>query len=150
MKPFLPFAVLFAISCLGCSPTPVATQTDSASVPASDSGGDAESNSVLATGTVTMEIRWGEGDSPPPWQREIQDVADGVTLESVMRQITDIEIDFSGAGDTAFIQSIGDQKTTAGKGWTFKIDDEFANQGIGQTILHPPCKVTWSYGNFEG
>ena len=99
-----------------------------------------------AVGVVTIQIE-SEGNSPQSIQ--VADVADGDTLESVMRSIDELEIELSGNGATAFVHSIGDVKTDAAQGWTFKVDGEFANQGIGQTVLHPPTTVQWSYGHFE-
>lgn len=80
---------------------------------------------------------------------KVPDVADGATLESVMRAVDSVAIELSGSGSTAFVQSIGEIEMDASQGWTFKVDGEFANQGIGQTILHPPTTVQWSFGEFE-
>lgn len=99
-----------------------------------------------AVGVVTIQITNGDG---APQSIEIADVADGATLESVMRSIEDIPIELSGSGSTAFVSSIGDVKTDASQGWTFKVDGEFANQGIGLTVLHPPTTIQWSFGEFE-
>ena len=46
--------------------------------------------------------------------------------------------------------AIGDRATNSTDGWTFKVDQEFANQGIGSTSLNPPTTVTWSFGDFDG
>ena len=81
---------------------------------------------------------------------EIPDVAAGTSLEDVMRSITAVSIEIQGSGTTAFVDRIGDQGTNTTDGWTFKVDGEFANQGIGSTTLSPPTKVTWSFGDFEG
>ena len=35
------------------------------------------------------------------------------------------------------LTQIGDQATGSSAGWTFKVDGEFANQGIGRTPLNP-------------
>ncbi|MCD0459501.1 DUF4430 domain-containing protein [Roseiconus lacunae] len=105
--------------------------------------GVAEAN---ATGPVTIVIDRGTGEETT---ETISDVADGETLESVMKRVESAEIKFRGSGTTAFVESIGDLGTTSGEGWTFTIDDEFASQGIGQLKLHPPTKIRWSYGGFE-
>ncbi|QEF97241.1 hypothetical protein Mal15_12800 [Stieleria maiorica] len=97
-------------------------------------------------GVVTIEIRSGDTDKQ---SIQVPDVADGATLESVMRMVDQVPVSVSGSGTTAFVDSIGDVQTDATQGWTFKVDGEFANQGIGQTVLHPPTTVTWSYGAFE-
>ncbi|MEO1619070.1 MAG: DUF4430 domain-containing protein, partial [Planctomycetota bacterium] len=73
----------------------------------------------------------------------------GETLESVMRKIEDRQIEISGAGTTAFLQSIDGVGNEGSKGWTFKVDGEFAMQGIGSTELNPPAEVIWSFGGFD-
>ena len=118
---------------LGChSSTPVAT-------PSATTGSE--------TGTVILEIQW--PDQADKQILEINDVADGATLESVMKDLDDPDVEISGSGTTAFVQSIGDTSTGAADGWTFKVDGEFANQGIGSTQLYPPTTVSWSFGTPE-
>ncbi|WP_161604331.1 DUF4430 domain-containing protein [Roseiconus nitratireducens] len=99
-----------------------------------------------ATGIVAVEILQ---EDAPPRRLEIPDVADGTTLAAVMQSISEVPIEISGSGSTAFVQSIGDRTTEGTKGWTFKIDGQFVNRGVGQTTLHPPTTVQWSYGEFE-
>ena len=100
-----------------------------------------------AVGVVTLEINSKDSAAQTV---QVPDVAEGTTLESVMRMVDQIPVTVSGSGTTAFVDSIGDVKTDASQGWTFKVDGEFANQGIGQTVLHPPTTVTWSFGEFDG
>ena len=99
-----------------------------------------------AKGTVTLEIN--DGNQKESFQ--VTDVADGSTLESVMRDFTQIPVVVQGSGTTAFVESIGDTATSQSEGWTFQVDGKFANQGVGKTILHPPTTVTWSYGDWDG
>lgn len=107
------------------------------------------------TGAVIIEIESGDGetadsaDEPKLVTIEIPDVPDGATLEFVMKMIDQIPVELHGSGSTAFVHSIGDTKTDTSQGWTFKVDGAFANQGIGQTVLHPPTTVRWSFGTFE-
>ncbi|MCA9138258.1 MAG: DUF4430 domain-containing protein [Planctomycetales bacterium] len=121
-----PTVVVFAIS-VGCESTP----------PPPVAG--------APVGVVTLEFN-SDGTSTSV---QVPGVADGATLESVMRSVDQIAIELSGSGTTAFVQSIGNTKMEADKGWTFKVDGEFANQGIGQTVLHPPTTVQWTYGEFQ-
>ena len=97
-------------------------------------------------GIVTIEVV-----SDTETQRiEIPEVASGTLLEEVMRSVKDVPIKIQGSGTTAFVDQIGDRATNSTDGWTFKVDGEFANQGIGSITLNPPTTVTWSFGDFEG
>lgn len=118
---FLPFAVALTLGCQRPSPPAVTT----------------------STATVTVEIK--NGDVSDSFQ--IENVASGTTLESVMRSIDQVPVTIHGTGLTAFVDSIGDRATSSSEGWTFKVDGEFAHQGIGSTQLTPPTTVTWSYGD---
>ena len=99
-----------------------------------------------ATGTVTLEIQVGEKTKT----LQVADVAEGTTLESLMRSIDEIPITLHGSGTTAFVESIGDTATSASEGWTFKVDGEWSDQGVGTTVLHPPTTITWSFGDWKG
>lgn len=120
--------ILFAALAVGCDRTPPMPSADA------------------PTGTVTVIIEFEDADSTT---LSLENIADGSTLETVMRTITDLPMEISGAGQSAFVQSIAEVATDASQGWTFKVDGEFANQGMGVTVLHPPTTVTWSYGEFD-
>ena len=64
-----------------------------------------------------------------------------------MRSIDQVPIKMRGSGQSAFVEGIGDQSNTGSMAWTFKVDGEFANQGVGSTTLRPPVTITWSYGD---
>lgn len=98
----------------------------------------------VATGTVTVEITMGENTQ----SIAVDGVADGETVESVMRKIEGVDVSVSGSGTTAFVNKIGDQPTENGEGWTYTIDGERAERGIGATTLSPPTTVSWKYGQF--
>lgn len=98
------------------------------------------------TGTVTVVVK--PSADADPTTNVIENVADGTTLESVMRQINGVSV--QGSGTNAFVDSIGATETGAADGWIFKVDGEFANQGVGQTVLHPPTTITWTYGSYDG
>jgi hypothetical protein len=95
-----------------------------------------------STGAVTIEILRGEAHID---SIEIENVATGTSLESLMRSIDDPPITIHGSGVTAFVHGIGDLATSGSDGWTFKVDGKFANQGIGSTTLTPPTTIRWSY-----
>jgi len=101
--------------------------------------------SSQTTGTVTIEIVT-EQDTQ---SIEFHDVATGTSLEQIMRKVEDVPITVQGSGMTAFVDKIGDLSTGSGDGWTFEIDGQFANQGIGNTKLSPPTTVTWRFGDFD-
>ena len=99
---------------------------------------------AATTGTVTIKIA---GDSEQTI--EVADIASGTTLEAVMRSLADPPIKLTGSGTTAFVDAIGDRATNSTDGWTFKVDGQHANQGIGGTVLNPPTTVIWSFGDYE-
>ena len=94
------------------------------------------------SGTVTVEIT--HGDIRQSFQ--VENVAAGTSVESLMRSITQVPVTIHGSGTTAFVDSIGDQATGGSEGWIYKIDGKFANEGIGTTTLTPPTTLSWSYG----
>lgn len=96
-----------------------------------------------ATGTVTMEIDFGDHSE----SIRIDGVESGTTLEAVMRSIDQLPISIRGSGVTAFVDGIGNVSTNSSEGWTFQVDGEFANQGIGSTTLSPPTTIRWSFGD---
>ena len=94
------------------------------------------------TGTVTIEIENGESVQT----HEINEVAEGSTLESALRSAGGIPIEITGSGMSAFVHSIDGQATSGGEGWTYTVDGDFANEGIGTLTLSPPTTVRWSFG----
>ncbi len=100
---------------------------------------------TVAMGSVTMEVVQGETTK----QFVVHDVAEGTTLEAVMRQAKDLPIELKGSGWTAFVQSIDGVATNQTEGWTYKVDGEHANVGIGSLELSPPVTITWSFGAWE-
>lgn len=98
------------------------------------------------SGTVTLSFDSGNG---PPVIVDVPGIADATTLESVMRRVDEVDVELSGSGSTAFVHSINGVATRADEGWTFKIDGQHANQGVGMTELHPPTRVEWRFGSFQ-
>ncbi len=97
-------------------------------------------------GTVTMQFKVGEEIE----SITIEQVADGESLESLMRNISQVAVSLRGSGTTAFVDSIGETATNSSEGWTFKIDGEWSDKGVGATVLHPPTTVTWEFGRWSG
>ena len=97
------------------------------------------------TGTVTLEIKSNDNVQTI----KIPNVAEGTTLEWVLKSIDEIPITLHGSGSTAFVEAIGETATSASEGWTFKVDGEWSDKGVGTTILHPPTTVTWTFGDWD-
>ena len=125
---FLLPALLLILGCQGSTSTPPPPSS--------------ASPSSASTGTVTVEFQIGESTRTI----EVDDVVSGSTVESVMRSITDVPLTIHGSGQTAFVDSIDGISTSGSEGWTYKLNGEFANEGIGTTELTPPAKISWSYG----
>ncbi|MGB7342848.1 MAG: DUF4430 domain-containing protein [Pirellulaceae bacterium] len=105
----------------------------------------ATTSSNTAAGTVTFEFKTGDDVR----RVEIQDVADGATLESVLRSAAGVDVVISGSGLSAFVHQIGDKSTSSSEGWTFAIDGQWSETGVGTTQLHPPTTVTWEFGEMK-
>ncbi|MFK8111174.1 MAG: DUF4430 domain-containing protein [Rubripirellula sp.] len=136
MLNYRPAMCLLMLSTLGCGVEQPAARVVPVVAPP---------NGAASSGTVTVQVE--VGDQTQTF--EVPDVADGTTLEAVMQAIEEIPITMHGSGVTAFVEAIDGKSTTGDQGWTFKIDDKFANQGVGSTALTPPTTVTWSYGGMQ-
>ena len=104
---------------------------------------DSDNESV---GRVTFVIHQGADDVT----FSLDGVPQGATLETVMRQIDQTPISIRGSGPTAFVDQIGESRTSGSEGWTYTVDGEFATRGIGETQLHPPTTVEWKFGSMDG
>jgi hypothetical protein len=82
-------------------------------------------------------------------RREMEAVAPGTSIADVMAKIDDPKIEMTGTGATAFVKSIGNLGTTDGKGWTFSVDGQWADRGIGAYALTPPATIRWKHGAFD-
>jgi hypothetical protein len=125
-------AIFSAIACFaGCSGTAVEV---------------APAKSAAPAGTVTVVIATEDGGEI---RKEIAGVASGTTIAQIMRSIEDPEIKMRGSGSTTFVESIGGIGTAEGKGWTFRVNDEWADRGVGDYTLEPPAEVRWTHGSFQ-
>lgn len=140
-----------AILISGCrveSPTQVTPPSQSTAAEPSSSDAKAE--------TVTLEIfkPEAEGDADKSKTNaadftETIDVTSGTTLEDVMRQLDQPEIVITGSGMTAFVQSIDGVASDSSRAWTFTIDDEFSNVGIGSAKLTPQQTIRWRFTTLQ-
>lgn len=123
---------LGAILASGCSSEP-----QKASIPAPPPG--------TPQGPVTIEIVHQESIQT----LQLEAVPAGTTVESVMRSIEEVPVEIRGSGTTAFIDSIDGVKTGSGTGWTYRINGEFVDRGIGSTELVPPATIRWTFGRWD-
>jgi len=112
-------------------------------LPLSNEPGTQGPETTVETGTVTLKIQ-GPGGL---LSIELSEVATGTTLEDAMRSVTQIPISIRGSGVTAFVDAIGEQKSSGSEGWVFQVDGVHAKQGVGSTVLTPPTTITWVYGD---
>lgn len=110
--------------------------------PASEPAVPAQAPSAAAAGTVTIVLELVDETK----SYEIADVPAGSTVESVMRSFTDVPVQISGSGVTAFVHTIDGRSVAGHAGWTYTVNGEFANEGIGTMELTPPATITWTYG----
>ncbi|TWU61790.1 hypothetical protein V7x_34790 [Crateriforma conspicua] len=99
---------------------------------------------AVPTGPVTVEVISDDSTQTVT----IDDVAEGTTLEDVMRQVESLDVGVTGSGEMAFVDSMLGQSTGTEGGWTFKVDGEFSKLGIGSVKLSPPTTVTWAYSDW--
>lgn len=141
-------AVLLGSGCRQeAPPQPTATESSASETAAESAQG--------ATGTVTLEIfhpnaiNEDESGAGQADFRETFDVANGTTLEEVMRKIEQPEIVITGSGVTAFVQSMDGVATDTTRAWTYTVDGTFANEGIGSLELTPPQKIQWRFTTLD-
>lgn len=97
----------------------------------------------VPTGTVTVVIHLGDQTV----ERKVEDVPAGTTVAQVMAELTDPAVEMTGSGAMTFVKSIGELGISGGKGWTFSVDGERANQGVGSYVLNPPARVEWTHSS---
>ena len=97
----------------------------------------------VPSGTVTVVIDMGDQTI----EREIEAVPAGTTVAQVMAEITDPPVEMTGSGSMTFVNSIGELGIAGGKGWTFSVDGQRANQGVGSYVLSPPARVEWTHSS---
>jgi hypothetical protein len=102
----------------------------------------------VATGPVTVKISLSDFDRDDIVIR-VEDVESGTTVEALMTSLPDVPVEIRGSGTTAFVDSLAGVATGANSGWTYRIDGEFVNRGIGVTRLEPPATVSWSFNGWE-
>lgn len=104
---------------------------------------DRSSATDVPRGTVTVVIHFDDQTV----ERAIEDVPAGTTVAQVMNEITDPPVVMTGSGSLTFVKSIGELGIAGGKGWTFSVDGQRANQGVGSYRLTPPARVEWTHSS---
>lgn len=63
----------------------------------------------------------------------------------------DVEFEYRGNGETAFVVSIGGiaNENSAGDNWVYRVNDELGNVGSGVAQLKKGDRITWSFGKYE-
>ncbi|XZE51996.1 DUF4430 domain-containing protein [Planctomycetaceae bacterium SH139] len=98
-------------------------------------------------GSVIVEFRY-------PDQRleslVVSPVRSGDTVLEVMRQIEQPVIAIQGSGRNSLLTQIGEFSNRGAEGWTFYVNGEWADRGIGDYPIQLDDKIEWQYGDFEG
>lgn len=114
-------------------------------VPADQMQADEVPAKETPLGTVTIEFVSAEQTNVVT----VENVAEGTSLEEVMRNVKEVPIVLTGSGLTAFVKSIDGVATDHTQGWTYRVDGEHAHVGIGSLELHPPTTITWRFGAWD-
>lgn len=96
------------------------------------------------TGTVIVEVVLADQTR----KVKVRDVASLATVESIMQSVEGIPVEITGSGTNAFLHSIDGKATSGGKGWTYKVNGKFINEGIGSFEVIPPATIRWEFGEF--
>lgn len=99
----------------------------------------------IPSGTVTVVIPVGDQTV----RHEIESVPEGTTVAQVMAEISDPPVTLNGSGAMTFVESIGELDTSGGQGWSYRVDGEWADRGVGAYRLSPPASIEWSHGSYE-
>ncbi len=133
--------IALALGCSGCSRTSEEAKTER---PAAATG---ELPGGELAGSVIVEFRY-------PDQRleslVVSPVRSGDTVWQVMQQIEEPEITIQGSGRNALLTRIGEFSNRGAEGWTFYVNGEWADRGIGDYPIQVDDKIEWRYGDFEG
>lgn len=81
------------------------------------------------------------------------DCGEGATVLSVMQSAKksgELEFEFTGSGEAAFVKSIGGVQNQGGSGdnWVFRVNDELGNASCGVISVNPGDRVLWVFGKY--
>ncbi len=98
-------------------------------------------------GDIAVTIEFPDGKDSI---KEVVDSArEGDTVLDVLQQLKLVSVESHGTGGNAFVTKIGDLETSAGEGWLFYVNDQWADRGAGAFELHKGDTVRWKYGSFS-
>ena len=100
------------------------------------------------TQAVQLTIDYGDGVQkvfhPLAWKEGLTVLA---ALESASKHPRGIKLTVRGAGATAFVTAIDEQKNEgAGRNWTYRVNDKRANKSCGVWVLKTGDSVLWRFG----
>lgn len=121
---------------VGCGAKQIAEET--ADVPS----GDTEAG----LGTVIFEFDFGDGRVETV---TVEGVGSEATVLDCLKKVKQPEVVVNGSGQNAFVSSIGDLTTAAGEGWSYRVNDQWADRSVGVYEVQSGDKITWTYGGFE-
>ena len=73
----------------------------------------------------------------------------GDTLLDCLRRIPESGFSIRGDGAMAFVTEIDSFASRGGEGWTFYVNGQWADRGIGDFEVHPDDQIEWRYGDFS-
>ena len=64
---------------------------------------------------------------------------------------SEVEFEYRGTGETAFVDSIGGvvNEKAAGDNWVYRVNGELGKVGCGVANLENGDRITWSFGKYE-
>ncbi|QDS91145.1 hypothetical protein EC9_53650 [Rosistilla ulvae] len=99
---------------------------------------------------VGFVFEFGEGE---PVEIALDAVPAGSTVADAMRQIAEmpgtVQLEIVGKGDMTFVQSINGKTTSGNEGWSYYVNEEWAQAGVGAIELKEGDLVRWTYGESE-
>ncbi|QEG20864.1 DUF4430 domain-containing protein [Mariniblastus fucicola] len=98
-------------------------------------------------GTVALEIDFG-GEKR---SKSIDVVCspDSTVLSTLQRaeNTGELKIEFSGSGETAFVNSIDGVKNDGdGSNWTYRVNDDLGDKSAGVFPVGPGDRISWTFG----
>ncbi len=122
---------LLCIVAFGCGKEPVAKPT----------------TARASLGEIEVTIEFPEGTDSVV--EVVEPVLEGATVLDVLEQLTLVSVETHGTGGNAFITKIGDLETSAGEGWLFYVNDQWADRSAGVYELQKGDRVRWKFGSFS-
>lgn len=110
------------------------------------SGAVAELDESKPVGEVRVEIVSGSEDRVVV---TVPEVVEGMTLLEVMNRVDDPKVSIQGSGGNALVIGFGELTQAGGEGWTYRVNGEWADRGVGAFEVKPGDTITWSYGGYD-